>query len=172
MSNKKRRAKGQANQGVAPQAADQPDRVAAAAAKSKNLKFPDSPDPEVIEKPKRRRFTATYKLKVLEEADGCTEHGQIGALLRRRGLYHSHLENWRKQRQDGTLKALSAKRGRKPIPPNPLAKEHKRIKRENAHLKNELRKARIIIEMQKKMSELLGIDQPSEEEILKKEWNA
>jgi len=173
MSKEKIRAVDPVKEVAVPQAADQPDRVAAAAAKSKILEFPESPDPEVVERAKRRRFTGKYKLRILEEADACTERGEIGALLRREGLYHSYLEKWRQQRSNGTLQALSAKkRGRKPIPPNPLEKEHKRIQRENARLKEDLRKARLIIEMQKKMSELLGIDQPSEEEILKKGWKS
>ena len=69
-------------------------------------------DPEVPEKPKRRRFTAEYKLRILEEADGASEAGEIGALLRREGLYSSHLTNWRRQRREGTLAGLSRRRGR------------------------------------------------------------
>lgn len=165
MSNKKANARKNEIQG----AGVQPDRVAAAAAKSEIMKFPETPDPEVVEKVKRRRFTGKYKLRILEEADTCTKNGEIGALLRREGLYHSYLEKWRQQRSNGTLKALSEKkRGRKPTQPNPLEKENKRIAYENQRLRNELRKAHLIIEMQKKMSELLGIDQFTEDEILKK----
>jgi putative transposase len=160
MSKSEMKAIGRDKEGVDQEVAEQPDRVAAAAAKSEILKFPETPDPEVIERPKRRRFSGKYKSRILEEADACTERGEIGALLRREGLYHSYLEKWRQQRSKGTLKALSAKkRGRKPVPPNPLEKEHKRVKRENARLKEDLRKARLIIEMQKKMSELLGLDE-------------
>ncbi len=71
------------------------------------------PDPEFVERAKRRRFTAEYKLVVLREADGCTQPGEVGALLRREGLYSSHLADWRKQRDAGSIKALSRPRGRK-----------------------------------------------------------
>ena len=71
------------------------------------------PDPEVVDKPIRRRFAPSYKLRIVEEADRCTEHGEIGRLLRREGLYSSHLTTWRKAARSGSLKALSKKRGRK-----------------------------------------------------------
>ncbi|MBF0463281.1 MAG: hypothetical protein HQL87_18095 [Magnetococcales bacterium] len=71
------------------------------------------PDPEVLEKPERRTFTTAYKIRILEEADSCTESGQIGALMRREGLYFSYLTTWRRQRQDGVFASLSKKRGRK-----------------------------------------------------------
>jgi transposase-like protein len=74
----------------------------------------DIPDPEVVPKAKRRKFSAEYKLRILDESDNCTEPGQIGALLRREGLYSSHLSTWRRQREQGLLEALSSKkRGRK-----------------------------------------------------------
>jgi len=124
------------------------------------LSFP-GPDPEVEEKPRRRRFTAAYKLKILREADRCTEWGQLGALLRREGLYHSNLQTWRQSRERRELDALSEKkRGRKPKPVNPLSKENIQLKRETERLKVELKKARIIIDVQKKISDLLGIEQP------------
>src|ERR687892_520543 len=72
------------------------------------------PDPELVERPKRRRFTAQYKLRILREADACTRPGEVGELLRREGLYTSHLTYWRKQRKDGALKELGKPRGRKP----------------------------------------------------------
>ena len=72
------------------------------------------PDPELVEQAKRRRFTAEYKLGILREAEACTKPGEIGALLRREGLYTSHLTNWRKQREDGALRELGRPRGRKP----------------------------------------------------------
>src|SRR5918994_7867974 len=75
------------------------------------------PDPEVPEKARRRRFSAEYKLAILREADACTEPGQIGALLRRERLYSSHLVDWRRQREAGTLEALARKRGPKPTDP-------------------------------------------------------
>jgi transposase-like protein len=121
------------------------------------------PDPEVTEKPVRRKFTASYKLKILAEAGKCTEHGQIGALLRREGLYSSHLSDWRRKRRDGSLGALSPKkRGPKPEQ-NPLANEVARLERENERLKAKLKRAETIIDVQKKVSGLLGIDLESPE---------
>lgn len=118
----------------------------------------DPADPEVAARPRRRTYTAEYKLKVLEQADACKELGQLGALLRREGLYHSNLITWRRQREEGTLKALSPKkRGRKAKPPNPLASRVTELERENRKLKKRLKKAETIIEIQKKTSELLGI---------------
>src|SRR5258705_13042065 len=73
------------------------------------------PDPELVERAKRRRFTAEYKLQILQQAEACTRPGEIGALLRREGLYTSHLTAWRKQREHGALEALDRKRGRKPV---------------------------------------------------------
>lgn len=120
-----------------------------------------APDPEVEEKPKRRRFTASYKLKILREADQCLEWGELGALLRREGLYYSNLQTWRRSRERGERAALSEKkRGRKSKPQNPLSKENLQLKRENERLKVDLKKARIIIDVQKKISDLLGIEQP------------
>src|SRR5436305_2751112 len=71
------------------------------------------PDPELVERAQRRRFTAEYKLRILRQAEACTRPGEIGALLRREGLYTSHLTAWRKQRDAGALEALDRKRGRK-----------------------------------------------------------
>jgi len=124
----------------------------------------DPPDPEVPEQKPRRRFTAAYKLRILEEADKCTVQGQIGALLRREGLYSSNLSNWRKQRQKGILAGISPKkRGRKPAAKNPLAKTVASLENENRRLQAKLRKAEIIIEAQKKISEILNIEQNLEE---------
>ena len=115
------------------------------------------PDPEVLEKPERRTFTTAYKIRILEEADRCTEAGQIGALMRREGLYFSYLTTWRRQRQDGVLAALSRKRGRQAIPINPLAEQVELLEKENAKLRRELEKATLIIDVQKKVSALLGM---------------
>ena len=118
------------------------------------------PDPEISEKQARRRFTAQYKLRILEEADECTEPGQIGALLRREGLYSSNLSTWRRQREEGQLQALSPKkRGRKQKPKNPLADRVAQLERKNRRLEQELKQARSIIEVQKKISDILGIPQ-------------
>lgn len=122
------------------------------------------PDPAVSETPVRRRFTAEYKLRILREADGSTEPGQLGALLRREGLYSSHLSTWRQQRDEGTLAGLTPKhRGRKANPDAPWIAENERLKRETQGLAAKLRQAETIIEVQKKLSELLGIPLPSPE---------
>lgn len=125
-----------------------------------------APDPEVTPKPIKRRFTVAYKLSILEEADRCSKPGEIGQLLRREGLYSSHLVLWRRQRRAGTLAALApAKRGRKAEPRNPLASEVERLRRENERLEKRLKQAETIIEFQKKVSEILGISlsQPEEQ---------
>ena len=118
------------------------------------------PDPEVPEKKPRRRFTAKYKLKILQEADACSEPGQIGVLLRREGLFSSNLTTWRRQRDEGLLDALSPKkRGRKKKEKNPLNQKVAELERENERLRKKLKKAEIIIDVQKKISEILGISQ-------------
>lgn len=108
---------------------------------------------EVVARPKRRSFSAAYKRSILEEADRCTRPGEIGALLRREGLYSSNLTTWRRQRERGELKG--AKRGRKPA--SDEAKELKQLQRENQRLKRKLEQAETIIEVQKKLSQLLGL---------------
>jgi transposase-like protein len=119
------------------------------------------PDPAVSEKPVRRRFTAEYKLRILCEADRCAASGQLGALLRREGLYSSLLSAWRQQRDQGTLAGLTPKRrGRKANPDAPLIAENERLKRETQRLTAKLRQAETIIEVQKKLSEILGIPLP------------
>ena len=123
--------------------------------------FPDAspPDPEVLEKKPRRKFTAKYKLQILAEADLCTEPGSIGPLLRREGLYSSNLTTWRKQRNKGLLSAMKPKkRGRKPKEKNPLAIKVARLEKENRRLKQQLKKAETIIDVQKKISEILDLD--------------
>ena len=115
-------------------------------------------DPEVVPRAKRRRFSAEYKLRILEEVDACSEAGQIGSLLRREGLYSSHLTTWRRQRAQGQLAGLSSKkRGRKPSIDEALAKELAALKRENQRLESRLEQAETIIEVQKKLSGLLGL---------------
>ena len=116
------------------------------------------PDPEVVPQAKRRRFNAKYKLRILEEADACSQPGEIGALLRREGLYSSYLTAWRRQREQGQLDALSPKkRGRKPSVDEALAKELDALRRENQRLESRLQQAETIIEVQKKLSGLLGL---------------
>jgi len=105
-------------------------------------------DPEVKVKPERRRFTAEYKLRILKEADNCTGPGQIGALLRREGLYSSNLTQWRLQRTEGVLLALTPrKRGPKV---DPLAEENAALRQRVDRLEAELKRAETIIEVQKK----------------------
>ena len=119
-------------------------------------------DPEVSEQARRRRFTAEYKQRILQEADRCRQFGELGALLRREGLYSSHLTTWRQQRDQGMLDGLTPKkRGRKPKRRDPLVEENQRLRRETERLQLELKKAKTIIEVQKKLSEILGIPMES-----------
>lgn len=114
------------------------------------------PATEVSDRPVRRRFTVEYKLKVLQEADGCKE---VGALLRREGLYSSHLSAWRRLRERGELSG-NAKPGRKPKPQTSLRDENQHLRRQNEQLRRRLQEAETIIEIQKKVSELLGTKLP------------
>ena len=109
-------------------------------------------------KPMRRRFTAEYKLRVLREAEACSGRGEIGALLRREGLYSSNLTQWRKQRERGELEGLSRKRGPSPKPRSPLADRVRVLERETARLKARAERAEGLVELQKKVSEILGIE--------------
>ena len=122
------------------------------------------PDPEVMPKARRRRFSAEYKLRVLTEADACTQHGEIGALLRREGLYSSHLDKWRKQRDQGQLQGLAGKkRGRKA---DRHAAELAQLRRENEQLQARLKQAETIIDVQKKLCGLLGLSaEPGSEQL-------
>jgi len=113
------------------------------------------PDPEVAEKPKRRRFSAEYRLRIVREADACTQPGEIGALLRREGLYSSLLTSWRRQRDTGALAGLEPKkRGPKSKAVDPRVK---RLEREVSRLKRKLEQAETIIDIQKKVAGMLGI---------------
>jgi transposase-like protein len=122
------------------------------------------------ERPKRRTFTAEYKLRIVREADDALasgEAGAVGELLRREGLYSSHLTVWRRERDDGELAGLTPKkRGRKPRE-NPLAEEVERLERELAKVKSELHKANAVIDVQKKLAVLLGetLPVPTEEDF-------
>jgi len=119
---------------------------------------PAAADPEVLEQATRRRFSAKYKLRILEEADRCAEPGQIGALLRREGLYSSNLSLWREQRESGVLSGLTPrKRGRKPNPDSDLLRHNTQLRRENEKLRKRLARAETIIDVQKKVATLLGI---------------
>jgi transposase-like protein len=111
-------------------------------------------DPELIERAKRRRFSAEYKLRILRDVEACTRSGEIGALLRREGLYTSHLTAWRKQRDAGALEALDRKRGRKPADRRDV--ENAALRRRLERAEAELEKARRVIEVQGNVSALLG----------------
>ena len=125
---------------------------------------PLPPDPEVLEKALRRQYPAEYKLRVVREADACTQPGELGALLRREGLYSSHLSAWRQLRDSGALSALSSKlRGPKAKENNPLARRLAELEAENQKLKKRLQEAQVIIEFQKKVSDVLGIPLSSPE---------
>ena len=115
------------------------------------------PDPEVSARAKRRRFTPRYKLRILEEADACRAPGEVGALLRREGLYSSQLTQWRRARREGTLKALSRPRGPRGRRRDEVAVENDQLRKENARLRRRLEQAQTILEIQKKASEILGI---------------
>ena len=112
------------------------------------------PDPELVERPRRRKFTAQYKLRVVREADACCKPGEIGALLRREGLYSSLLSAWRKERDAGGLMALAKKRGRPRADPRDAQITNLRRRAERAE--GELEKARRVIEVQGNVSALLG----------------
>lgn len=119
------------------------------------LPGPAPVDSEVVAQPTRRVYTAEYKRRILAQADAATEKGDIAKLLRREGLYSSTLASWRRERESALEKAFSQKRGPEPKG-NPLAGENEELRRQNKHLEEELRKAEIIIEIQKKVAMLLG----------------
>lgn len=119
------------------------------------------PNTEVVAKAQRRRFTAAEKLRILREVDVCQGSGEIGALLRREGIYSSYLTAWRRQREAGELDGLAPqKRGPKP---DPQAIELARLHRENERLQERLRQAELIIAVQKKVAQMFGetLDDPS-----------
>jgi transposase-like protein len=124
-----------------------------------------APDPEVPEKAMRRKFSAEYKLRILRLADSCTTPGSLGRLLRKEGLYSSNLTTWRRQRDQGILQGLKpAKRGRKPSEPNPLLPELEQLRKENERLVKRLKQAELIIDVQKKVSQMLGLEPPERSE--------
>jgi len=123
---------------------------------------PTVPDPEVRERAARRRFTAEYKLQVLRQADQRAGVGELGALLRREGLYSSHLTTWRRQREHGALAGLAPKkRGRPAAPVSPLARRVAELERDKAQLARRLQQAEAIIDAQKKLAEILGLSGPA-----------
>lgn len=117
----------------------------------------ETPDPQVKSKTIRRAFTTAYKLSILEQADQCQGHGEVGSLLRREGLYSSHLSTWRRLRREGTLQALkNNKRGPRPTLDPADRRELEQLRRRNAKLAHELEKAHTIIDVQKKLSSILA----------------
>jgi len=145
----------------------EPQRSGAAAKASAESVTALRPDPEVVAKPKRRTFPAEYKLRVLQEAESAAATpGGIGALLRREGLYSSLLATWRRERANGILAALTPQKRGPKSKSNPLEEENQKLRRQNARLAEELRKAEIIIDVQKKVAALLGqpIPEPDPEE--------
>ncbi len=127
---------------------------------------PLAASPELRDRPRRRRFTAADKLRILADVDAAVESRGIGAVLRREGLYSSILADWRRQRDAGAYGALSpAKRGPKPQRANPLAAELAGVLKDNAQLRRRLDRAEAIIDLQKKVAELLGLSPlPSDDE--------
>ena len=115
-------------------------------------------NPEVLERPKRRTYTVEYKSRILREADAAAESGEIGALLRREGLYSTTLQTWRRQREKGEIAGLSPKkRGPKSAKENPLANRVRELEAKNRRLQKSLKHAELILDIQKKISEITGI---------------
>lgn len=124
---------------------------------SNNGRRGEAPDPEVVPVAKRRHFSAKEKLRILEEADRC-EYGEIGALVRREGIYTSYLSRWRRERERGQLEALSPKKpGPESAAEEGQAERVEQLQRENEQLAEQLRQAKMIIDVQKKVSDLLGL---------------
>ena len=120
-----------------------------------------APETEVLVKATRRNFSAEYKRRILEEADQCTKPGELGALLRREGLYSSHLVDWRRARKRGELEGLAPKkRGPKVHPVDERDREIAELRRQVERLSDKLEKAELIIELQKKLGQLLGVEMP------------
>lgn len=120
-------------------------------------------DVEVVPKAQRRRFSATYKQRILEAVEQCADAQSRGQLLRREGLYSSHVSTWRRQRDDGALEGLTPKkRGRKPRAVNPQARRVAELERECSRLRHRLQQAEMIIDVQKKLSRLLSTSSPGD----------
>jgi transposase len=125
----------------------------------------ERPNPEVTATP-RRQFSAKEKLRILEEADACIELGELGALVRREGIYSSYLSRWRRARDRGQLDGLNGKkRGPKKTADQELAEENASLRRENERLRRRLKQAETIIDVQKKLSQMLGQETPAQESI-------
>jgi transposase len=122
------------------------------------------PDPEVVARAKRRRFTGKYKQEILSKADAAAENGTIGAMLRREGLYSSHLTKWRRERKAGVLRGLEPQKRGPKSKRDPVSDENQQLRRDNQRLTERLRKAEIIIDVQKKVGALLGWPIPEQDE--------
>src|SRR5436190_1906819 len=145
----------------------EPQRSAAAAKAGADSGMASRPDPEVVAKAKRRTYTAEYKQRILEEAEtAAATRGAVGALLRREGLYSSLLATWRRERANGIREALTPRRRGPKSKYDPVEEENQKLRRQNARLTEDLRKAHIIIDVQKKVAALLGnpIPEPDPEE--------
>jgi transposase len=140
----------------------EPQRSAAAAKAGADSPLASRPDPEVVAKPKRRTYTAEYKQRILAEAAAAIPGG-VGALLRREGLYSSLLAYWRREQADGIREALTPQKRGPKSKRNPLEEENQRLQRQNARLTEDLRKAHIIIDVQKKVAALLGRPIPEQD---------
>jgi len=116
-------------------------------------------DPEVTQKAARRRFTSEYKRRIALEAEGCGRPGEIGALLRREGLYSSVLQRWRRQLREESLSSSEKSNGK-----SSPAQELARLKRENERLQEKLRQAELIIDVQKKVSEMMQTRSPEKDD--------
>jgi transposase len=114
------------------------------------------PNPEVVAQAKRRSFTAEYKQRILVEADQAKKLGEVGTLLRREGLYSSHLTTWRKEREAGVRQALTPQKRGPKSKRDPVAEQVQKLQRDNERLTEQLRKAEIVIDVQKKVAALLG----------------
>ena len=135
----------------------EPQRSGAAAKAGAGSRPISAPDSEVVAKAKRRTYTAEYKQRILMEAETAAAlPGGVGALLRREGLYSSLLTYWRRERSNGILEALTPQKRGPKSKRNPLEEENLKLQRQNARLTEELRKAHIIIDVQKKVAALLG----------------
>jgi len=125
---------------------------------SKSVKI-NAPNPEVTTKRTRRKFTAQYKLRILEQADNCKLPGELGEFLRREGLYSSNLTIWKKQRKAGILQGVTPqKRGRKVVEKNPLVDRLAQLEKENKRLQIKLKKAETIIDVQKKIAQIFSFE--------------
>jgi transposase len=133
----------------ATEASDAPDNIAGG-------RTAPGPNPEVVGRAKRRRFTADYKRRILAEVDAAKESGEIGKLLRRHGLYSSHLSKWRQERETGIIEGLTPQKRGPKVKVDPRALEYQKLQRENERLADQLRKAEIVIDVQKKVAMLLG----------------